>query len=1091
MTIKNQRSGATGNARTILLGVIVLAMMMSPWPASGNGPVEMQTVSLARYMLAKSGMTHGIAVLPRCDDPSLAVALAQNSQMLVQAMSADPRVVDALVQRADTEGLLSRWLYVASGTPAAMPFADNLVDLALITDLADADLPLMPVEEMVRVLAPWRGQVIAGRAKGSGKGALTRSALAGWAKADAATAGEIWEDETGLWVRLRKSPLAGAQGWTHRFHGPNNDAASQDTTLHAPLLTQWLGLPLHEGWWGTTVVGAGGRLFTFRSGRGEGERKHHTLVARSAYNGMELWRRELGAYNSARCCAVATPGRLFMIDGDGVLLLKTETGVECGRIAGPKPGGQVKWIAVSDRVLVLLTGEKDELKDVNLVLYPTQPNGTLLAAYDLDDHKLLWKHEEKQPIDERMVAAHQGWLYAYATNARAFCLNLKTGRLRWENADPALRALVDQGKPAFFWIPSQKGLCVAGRTLLLDALRMKKWPILSTENGALLCVADKNGQNTGKCFPFGGEWILNNQVIDVTTGKPSRSVGIVFDSCAQATAAPGFWIGGFGTCVDQSTGRIVACSESKSPCDIGTVVSDGMIVTPASVCRCNFQIPGYRVLAAGRGEEVMPPAKPETRLVRRPAASPSAFSILPADWPTYRANNARTGSTPVRIPATMAKRWTWSPAKPVRFVPAPTQGVPPTTTDEPEYSATPPICAAGRIWLGDAGGMIRCLNAADGRLLWSFPTGAIMSAPPTVAEGRLYAGAGNGWIYCLNAATGEELWRFQAAPHDRQIMWYGHLSSTWPVLTGVLVHEGAAYAVAGHQALNGVYVYALDAATGQLRWRTSATEGQPDLRFAPSVMGGLTIAGGRLWLSSGTDCPASFDLKTGVMPEPVKSKLWPGARPLPPRGSGIGCLAGHFLLFGGRRLVSTYDERFLYPAGLGITLVRLNASGLAQPPADFLLPLATQTPVWDQELLVLTHCHNSQLYAWNVSKLITFLDEQAAANSKLPCFTPPEFQENVHTRPVPAANFEKAAMHLWSKPDAEVTSLALAGNALVAAYKEKTGPWLLAGFHRDTGAALWSQKLPCEPIFDALCISRDGQIIIGLRDGSVIGYDGL
>ena len=107
--------------------------------------------------------------------------------------------------------------------------------------------------------------------------------------------------------------------------------------------------------------------------------------------------------------------------------------------------------------------------------------------------------------------------------------------------------------------------------------------------------------------------------------------------------------------------------------------------------------------------------------------------------------------------------WRWSPARPVSFEPTPLKVVGHTTAGT-VYSPTPPICAANKVWFGDAGGVIRCVDAVNGRLLWSFPTGTTMFASPSVADGRLYAGSGHGWIHCLDATTGRELWRFHAAP---------------------------------------------------------------------------------------------------------------------------------------------------------------------------------------------------------------------------------------------------------------------------------------------------------------------------------------
>ncbi|MBI5723270.1 MAG: hypothetical protein HZA50_04880 [Planctomycetes bacterium] len=36
-----------------------------------------------------------------------------------------------------------------------------------------------------------------------------------------------------------------------------------------------------------------------------------------------------------------------------------------------------------------------------------------------------------------------------------------------------------------------------------------------------------------------------------------------------------------------------------------------------------------------------------------------------------------------------------------------------------------------------------------------------------------------------------------------------------------------------------------------------------------------------------------------------------------------------------------------------------------------------------------------------------------------------------------------------------------------------------------SGEQLWAVPLPCEPIFNGICVDRDGQIIVVLRDGGV------
>jgi len=320
----------------MLLFVSTSVLCSTILPRAG---AEDASTAMVRSLLTKAGLMYGVAALPHCSDGNLALALAQNSKLLVHAMAPDRTSTDAITHLADEEGLLSRSLYVEQGSPAAMPYADNLVDLLLIADASDATLGSLSQKELLRVLAPWRGCAIIGRAKCyADGGALTVAALETWSKGFLPAHADIWSDGTGIWARISKPALDGADPWSHRYHGPNNDANSIDTTLKTPLATQWLGLPFHEGYWGTAMVGAGGRLFTLAASSHYGWtvlQKAERLTVRSAYNGAVLWEREFEAkpgsssqlaYDCTRCCMVATPERLYLIDGDGVLMLDAETG---------------------------------------------------------------------------------------------------------------------------------------------------------------------------------------------------------------------------------------------------------------------------------------------------------------------------------------------------------------------------------------------------------------------------------------------------------------------------------------------------------------------------------------------------------------------------------------------------------------------------------------------------------------------------------------------------------------------------------------------------------------------------------------------
>ncbi|MDM7933829.1 MAG: PQQ-binding-like beta-propeller repeat protein, partial [Methanothrix sp.] len=73
-----------------------------------------------------------------------------------------------------------------------------------------------------------------------------------------------------------------------------------------------------------------------------------------------------------------------------------------------------------------------------------------------------------------------------------------------------------------------------------------------------------------------------------------------------------------------------------------------------------------------------------------------------------------------------------------------------------------PVCDKGRVFF--TSDRTYCLNASDGKELWSFcpPTGRFaVDGSPSVAEGRVVVSDWDGHhYYCLNEWTGEELWNF-------------------------------------------------------------------------------------------------------------------------------------------------------------------------------------------------------------------------------------------------------------------------------------------------------------------------------------------
>jgi hypothetical protein len=85
------------------------------------------------------------------------------------------------------------------------------------------------------------------------------------------------------------------------------------------------------------------------------------------------------------------------------------------------------------------------------------------------------------------------------------------------------------------------------------------------------------------------------------------------------------------------------------------------------------------------------------------------------------------------------------------------------------------------------------------------------------------------------------------------------------VASGVLVHDGVAYFAAGLNDADGTHVYALDAATGHIRWQNSASGHlDPESRRGVTCQGEMLLHDGKLYLAGGnTVSPGVFDARTG------------------------------------------------------------------------------------------------------------------------------------------------------------------------------------------------------------------------------------
>jgi outer membrane protein assembly factor BamB len=243
-------------------------------------------------------------------------------------------------------------------------------------------------------------------------------------------------------------------------------------------------------------------------------------------------------------------------------------------------------------------------------------------------------------------------------------------------------------------------------------------------------------------------------------------------------------------------------------------------------------------------------------------------SLPAADWPMYLHDGARSGITSEKLPTPLVEGWSFKPLG----SPQPAWGDPKPEAVEGYLELRrihfddcfQPVAVGDAVYFGSSvDNKVYCLDAATGQIRWTTITGGPIRLAPTVSEGKVYVGSDDGCGYCLDAADGSVVWKFRAAPEDQRVLGNGRMISLWPIRSSVLVDDGVAYLTAGIFPAEGVFLFALDAATGKEIWRNDTCGEASQSRVSPQ--GYLLASETTLYAPMGRVSPAAFDRGTGTL----------------------------------------------------------------------------------------------------------------------------------------------------------------------------------------------------------------------------------
>jgi outer membrane protein assembly factor BamB len=146
----------------------------------------------------------------------------------------------------------------------------------------------------------------------------------------------------------------------------------------------------------------------------------------------------------------------------------------------------------------------------------------------------------------------------------------------------------------------------------------------------------------------------------------------------------------------------------------------------------------------------------------------------------------------------------------------------PAWPDQPAMpfdAAYEPIVAGQTMFIGSSRtDSVTAYDTRTGEQKWRFlADGPVRFAPLWIAN-KLYVACDDGYLYCLDAATGDVKWKFRGGPSERKILGNGRMISTWPARGAPVVADGTVYFAASIWPFMGVFIHALDAETGKVIW---------------------------------------------------------------------------------------------------------------------------------------------------------------------------------------------------------------------------------------------------------------------------------
>ena len=735
----------------------------------------------AKSIIVESGISAGFFVHLGVGDGTLTAALKQNDTTQVHGLERNAANVAAARTKLHEAGVYGD-VSIVDFAGGQLPYVDNLVNLFVTEDIGD-----VAMDEVLRVLVPNGVAMV--------------------------------KDASGNWVKTVKPRPDNIDDWSHYLHDASGNSVAHDDVVGPPRHLQWVGSPRwsrhHDRMASmSALVSTNGRMFYIMD---EGSRvsiqlpSRWKLVARDAFNGSILWKRDIPNWQNHLWPLKSGPTSLArrLVSNDTTVFVTL--GYDAPLMALDAATGETlrtyedsdatEEVINTDGMLFLVARKgKAELADyvplngrvgdqaaVRELFWNEEPR--VLMAFDETTGKQLWATKAK--VSPLTLSAHGGNVY-FHDGEKLVALNQKTGELLW-NTEPVSRRKSFTFNFGPRMVAYNDVILYAGgdgKMVSVDAATGKElWSSqhpnsgyqspqdLMVLNGLVWCAPTTSGNDSGV---FTGR--------DPRTGEVRKEFAPDVDTywfhhrCYIAKATDNFLM-------PSRTGVEFVDPEKehwdihhwvRGGCLYGVMPCNGLTYAPPHNCACypEAKLFGFNALAPFSPTRPVPTTVPEEGRLEQGPAFDTALedSAFHDDWPTYRGDKGRSGTTKLPIEPKVNGKW----------------------TADLGGRLTSPVIANGKVFVAQIDKhTLYALDEASGKQQWTFTAGARIDSPPTVHQGRVIFGGADGWVYCLQASTGKLAWRYRAAPLDRRTMAYEQLESLWPVHGSVLVRDNTIYTVAG------------------------------------------------------------------------------------------------------------------------------------------------------------------------------------------------------------------------------------------------------------------------------------------------------